>query len=806
MPSIQRRSLSLLLVLSMMVSSLAVLIPTFSTPADAAARPKVKYTVCHRTNAIKNPYRLITVAWSSVDDNNNGHDNPVHDGPVFDVNNPLATHGSTPRDTGLGSEAGGGNDRWGDIFFAEKNAGQWNANNWFVDDTNKTSGANTAGQAIFNGATFTIGNVTKKACRSMSAKDYIESEREENPSKPMTEIMDELDDMGAAEDLPLKNALGGGFRSWLNTCTVNCDNTSVIASAIEEKSAKVTTEPPTNLVGNGTNSSATLNGTITPFGNSMTWYFELLADTSDFDNNGSSIVEVVPNPNTPSTAQGPVNVTLNTTGLDSTKTYYYRTVGLVSSGSNDDLVESYLYGVIKQFRFDAPGSPTITAVTCGNGSLSVAFTAPTVNPSNLASYDYSVNGGLTYTNVAAVTSPISITGLTNGTRYDVVIRAKTASLTGLDSVAVAGIPCGVPVAVTDPASPVTRPSTTIRGNLTGNGNPLTVTFIWGTDPSLASGTTTSNASPSSLPGTANSYPVTFNVTNLTPGTTYYYKVVGTYGGGSTVEGLIEDFIVPEDTSQNSNTSNDPLGRVIGTAWFDIDRDNRRDTNEPLLPGVDVQLTPISVTGQSAGSVRKKNYVMKTDSSGAFDFSQLPPGTYKITSLLPGDFGIQESWDSSGNTDWQVTVTVVALQTSRGDFAAIAPAEATGTVDGGGGGTLDATWTGFDQKNDTDDDVTFTVKLSGNGGFTLQGLPTGKYSVKATSKTGRTLVSSNSLRITSKGATLSINGLTMKVKIVAFLPATGASNMLNVFGFAAMLIPAGIAATTATRRRRRRRLS
>jgi hypothetical protein len=305
------------------------------------------------------------------------------------------------------------------------------------------------------------------------------------------------------------------------------------------------------------------------------------------------------------------------------------------------------------------------------------------------------------------------------------------------------------------------------------------------------------------------------LTGLTGGTTYYFQTTIQNVNG-TVDGIIRQFTTtatptapasaPLTTEPPSTvpttTQDDPLGRVIGTAWFDINRNNRRDTGEPLLAGVDVSLTPRAVTGQSFANVRKQSFVMKTSSAGAFDFSDLPPGTYVIKSILPGDFGIQESWDSSGNSDWEVTVTVVAQQTSRGDFAAVGTALATGSVDGGGGGSLDATWSGFDQTLGNDDDTTFTVSLSGSGGFTLSGLPQGKYSVKATSKTGGTLVSSNALRITKSGAQLSIGGLTMSVKIVAILPQTGAMGLSLPLGFAALLIPVGIASTGIVRRRRR----
>ena len=218
--------------------------PIFEAPAHAARAKATKFEVCHRTNAIKNPYRLISVAWSSVNPDNNGHDNPVHDGPVFNIANPTASHGTTPRDSGLGSEAGGGNDRWGDIFNAVKGPGNGNSNsnNWTA-----------AGQAIFNGATFTLNGVTKAACRRMSAVDYIKAEREENPNKPMSDILTELDQMEAADDVALKESLPGGtFSTWYATCnqaTTNCEDTTVMTTSLSTEAPRVTTEPPTSIRG-----------------------------------------------------------------------------------------------------------------------------------------------------------------------------------------------------------------------------------------------------------------------------------------------------------------------------------------------------------------------------------------------------------------------------------------------------------------------------------------------------------------------------------------------------------------------------
>ena len=96
----------------------------------------------------------------------------------------------------------------------------------------------------------------------------------------------------------------------------------------------------------------------------------------------------------------------------------------------------------------APGAPTITAITAGFGSLSIAFTAGTNNGTALTNYAYSTDGGATFKNLATpgITSPIVITTLSGsssslvaGTTYAVKIRAIN-TVNGLDSAAVNGTP------------------------------------------------------------------------------------------------------------------------------------------------------------------------------------------------------------------------------------------------------------------------------------------------------------------------------------------------------------------------------
>jgi hypothetical protein len=97
------------------------------------------------------------------------------------------------------------------------------------------------------------------------------------------------------------------------------------------------------------------------------------------------------------------------------------------------------------------------------------------------------------------------------------------------------------------------------------------------------------------------------------------------------------------------------------------------------------------------------------------------------------------------------------------------ATATGTVAGGGGGTLEIVWSGIDDQPNTSDDATFTTNISTSEEFAVNGLPLGKFAVSARSRTGRGLVSSASLRVTGSGANYESSILKLNVRIVAALP-------------------------------------
>ena len=102
----------------------------------------------------------------------------------------------------------------------------------------------------------------------------------------------------------------------------------------------------------------------------------------------------------------------------------------------------------------APSAPVMGTVTPGISTLTVAFTVPSSDgDSTILDYAYSLNGGASWTTQATTGSAPNLTmtigGLTNGTPYSVLVRARNAVGNGAASGARTGTPaCGTPGAPT----------------------------------------------------------------------------------------------------------------------------------------------------------------------------------------------------------------------------------------------------------------------------------------------------------------------------------------------------------------------
>ena len=91
-------------------------------------------------------------------------------------------------------------------------------------------------------------------------------------------------------------------------------------------------------------------------------------------------------------------------------------------------------------------APTIDSITATSGQLAIYFTPGSARGSTTSTYQYSANGG-TWTNrpTGTTASPLTLTGLTNGTGYTIRIRATTNAGAGDSSTAVTETPTSITV-------------------------------------------------------------------------------------------------------------------------------------------------------------------------------------------------------------------------------------------------------------------------------------------------------------------------------------------------------------------------
>ena len=85
-------------------------------------------------------------------------------------------------------------------------------------------------------------------------------------------------------------------------------------------------------------------------------------------------------------------------------------------------------------KADAPGAPTLSGVAAGAGQLTLTFKAPTSNGgAAITSYQYSLDGAKTWSNLTGTASPVTITGLGYAVAYTVALRAVNSTGPGLPS-------------------------------------------------------------------------------------------------------------------------------------------------------------------------------------------------------------------------------------------------------------------------------------------------------------------------------------------------------------------------------------
>jgi len=183
--------------------------------------------------------------------------------------------------------------------------------------------------------------------------------------------------------------------------------------------------------------------------------------------------------------------------------------------------------------YTVPGAPTIGTATPGNGQATIAFTAPASNGgSAITSYTVTCNAG-GFTATGAV-SPLTVTGLTNGTAYNCSVVATNAAGPSAASATVAVTPYTVPGAPTiGTATPGNGQATiAFTAPASNGGSPIT----------SYTATCTAAGAAHTVSATGTTSPIT--VSGLIGGVTYICTVAATNAAGSSAASATVAVAVP----------------------------------------------------------------------------------------------------------------------------------------------------------------------------------------------------------------------------------------------------------------------
>lgn len=220
-----------------------------------------------------------------------------------------------------------------------------------------------------------------------------------------------------------------------------------------------------------------------------------------------------------------VNNAFTLSGLTGQNTIRLRAINANGPGS----AETILVGT--------PAAPTGLTATPGNGQATISFTPGADGGSPITSYEYSVNAGSSWTSTGVFTSPVTITGLTNGTAANILLRGVNALGNGTASSAVSVTP------VADPPG--------IPGNITAvaNSGAQTVVLTWAAPATGGSAITGYTVEMTTTPPSGYVVPtgcasiggstLTCTATGLAPGT-YFFRVLASNSAGSGEYGYTAD--------------------------------------------------------------------------------------------------------------------------------------------------------------------------------------------------------------------------------------------------------------------------
>lgn len=242
-----------------------------------------------------------------------------------------------------------------------------------------------------------------------------------------------------------------------------------------------------------------------------------------------------------------------------------------------------------QIPTSAPNAPTIGTVTAGNAQASVAFAAPSWNGgSAITSFTATSTPG-SFT-ASGASSPLVVTGLSNGTSYTFKVKATNGLGVSPDSAASNNVIPTVGGGATLAGAP------TIGTASSGDGE-ATVTF---TPPGSNGGSSITSylvtSSPGSVTGSGSSSPVT--VTGLTNGTAYTFTVKAINGVGTGPASAASNSVTP---AGSGSSLTDAFTGSDGDPWSSTVWKTQPGSPNLFATGWTIVSNHGRISGTSAGS-------------------------------------------------------------------------------------------------------------------------------------------------------------------------------------------------------------
>lgn len=245
--------------------------------------------------------------------------------------------------------------------------------------------------------------------------------------------------------------------------TTPAELASYLAEVAPTPSATVP-DPPTSLSATGGDGEITISFTPGSDGGSAITNYEYFS----VDASGATW-----EPFSPAVTTSPVVIT----GLPNGQTLQFKLRAVNVYGPSSESA------IVSGTTLTTPSAPTSLLATAGNGQVSISFTAGSDGGSAITNYKYSTNNGSTYTafSPAVTASPVTITGLTNGTTYQIKLLAVNAVGDGAESSAVSGTPSTVPSAPTGLSGSPGNTAATISFTAGSNGGSPITNYQYSTD-------------------------------------------------------------------------------------------------------------------------------------------------------------------------------------------------------------------------------------------------------------------------------------------------------------------------------------